>query len=309
VKSQPAAFRTQERSQTPQRGFLYRFDYEGTSYYWTRWDKDLTVTGGPVSKMADPQVFASGAIAHSNTEESVDAAPSGVVVSISANDPQLTAYFLTVAPKRIDVEIWRVSSSALAAGTLAYDDDLWMVFRGVVDAVGFEGQVISARCSTLLSQEDRQVPNFYFQKTCNSLLYDQTPGACQVNPALFNVATSAAAVNRPGGYVDISQTSISVGSPSRSVTITPETFQGGVVVDSDGNRMSVLACDVLPAAAGTRLYLAFVPRSLAASDSITVFCGCLHIKRTCHELFRNLPNFAGTPYIPITNPAIDGVTT
>jgi hypothetical protein len=155
-----------------------------------------------------------------------------------------------------------------------------------------------------MAQEDRIVPCWNFQFTCNRMLYRSD---CGVNKALYNVSTTIAALNRQSQYVDIAATAINVGSPSRSVTIANETFSGGYMVDAAGNKVGILASEVLPAAAGTRLWLNWVPATLAAAQSATFYCGCLKIKRTCHELFQNLPNFGGHPYIPTNNPAVDGI--
>lgn len=305
MKDQPADFRANERQQQVKRLHVYHFRYDTTHFYFANYDLDVNVIGGPVEKMSDPQIFTAAQIAHTNPDETTDSAPAAVNVMLSALDAELRKYFITVSPREIEVEIWRVSSAALP-GDLDYDDDMRMVFRGIVESITFNDVTITATCITHLMQENRTIPSYFYQKLCNHTLYSDLPG-CGVDKALFNVSISLSALNRPSSYVDITSTSINVGSPSRSVTITNETFVGGYVEDSLGNKMGIQACEVLPAAAGTRLWLSWMPRTLTSGNTVTVYCGCLYIKRTCHDLFNNLPQFGGTPYVPVNNPAMDGV--
>jgi hypothetical protein len=305
VKSQPASYRAAERSQTIKRTHLYRFNYEGTNYYFAGYDQDVTVTGGPGAKMADPQVFAAAQIAHSNMEESMDSVPSAVAVNLAAIDTELRKYLLSVSPKSVDVEIWRVNSASLP-GSLAYGSDLKMIFKGVLDSISFDDLIVSANCVTLLAQEDRPVPRFNYQKQCNHSLYG---AQCGVNKALYSASVTITGINKQSQYIDLAMTTINVGSPARSVTVTAETFAGGFVEDSESpvNKMGIIACD-LPGGGVTRLWLNWMPRTMAAGQSATIYCGCLKIKRVCDALFFNLPNFGGQPYIPILNPAVDGVS-
>ena len=304
MKTQPTNFRTEERKQVGRRCWLYHFNYEGTHYYFASFDVDVTVTGGPGSKMADPQTFVASQISHTRPEESIESMPSMITVSLPVTDVELRKYLLAVSPKKIDVEIWRVSSASLG-GSIAYANDLKMMFKGVVDSLAFDNLVVAANCVTQMAQEDRPIPNFMYQKTCNAMLYG---ALCGANKALFSATVSITAINKQSQYIDLTMTTINVGSPSRTVTITSETFAGGYVEDTDGNKMGVVATE-LPGGGITRLWLNWMPRTLAAAANVTVYCGCLRIKRTCDELFFNLPNFRGHPYIPINNPAVDGVST
>lgn len=307
MKAQPTDFRTEERSQTPQRTYLYHFNYQGTHYYYTNYDQDLSIIGGPGTKMADPQPFLAVQIAHGNREESMDSVPTGIMISLAATDSELRKYFITVSPKQIDVEVWRVNSASLP-GALAYADDMKMIFKGIVDSISYDDQIVTASCITLMQREDMPIPRFFYQKMCNHMLYDPAVGSCQVNPALYEVSLAITTLDRPSGWIEFNAlTTINVDSPSRTITITQETFHAGTVADADGNQMGVLVCQPLTGPTRVRLWLTWMPRSLTAGATVTLRCGCLYIKRTCHDLFNNLPNIGATPYVPIANPAIHGI--
>lgn len=301
MKTQPTNYRTSERSQTPTRTFLYRFKHSGVNYFYTNLDADVVVTGGPVADMSDPQTFTSAPVGHTNTEESLDSVPRAVTVALGATDVQLRQYFLTVPPQPIEVQIWRVSSSALPS--VAYGSDVVPVFRGLVSAVGFDDMQINAACETQLAQEDRQIPRFHYQKLCNHMLYGPD---CGLDKTLFQVSKTIDALNHASSYVDFIFSTINIDSPARSHTITAQTFEGGYFTDTHGNVVTVTAGELL-AGSRVRLWCNFLPKTLNAGDTVTLQMGCIHVKRVCNDNFWNLPRFGGTPYIPTNNPAVDGI--
>lgn len=307
MKTQPAAFRAEERKQEGSGTYVYLFRYGATGFFFTSYDADISVTDGPVSKMNDPQTFTACGISHTRPDESIDALPSAVTITLPANDPQLERYLLAVSPKVVEVFIWRVSSASLP-GPLDYDDDLRMVFAGQAEAIMPSDGVIAVMCSPLTLRDDVSIPNYFYQKECNHVLYSQHDGGCKVNKALFTTTLTIDTINLDSQYIEFnSVTTINVGSPARSVTITAETFHGGPVEDTDGNVMTVLRCQILTGPDRLRLWLSWIPFDLEAGDSVDISCGCLLIRRVCHTLFNNLPNFGGTPYVPKNNPTIDGI--
>lgn len=307
MKTQSAAFRSEERKQENKGTYVYLFRYGATGYFFTSFDQDIVVESGPVSKMNDPQTFTTCGVSHTRPDEGIDALPTSVTVTVPASDPELEKYLLAVSPKVIEVFIWRVSSTSLP-GPLDYDDDLRMIFAGQVEAIMPADGVIAAMCSPLTLRDDVQIPNFYYQKECNHVLYSTHAGGCGVNKSLFTTTLTIDTINRDAQWIEFNAvTTINVGSPSRSVTITAETFHGGLVEDADGNVMSVLLCQALTGPSRLRLWLSWMPATMDAGDSADLSCGCLLIRRVCHTLFNNLPNFGGTPYVPKNNPAIDGI--
>jgi len=301
MKTQPAAFRSEERLQESKRAYVYRFAYGASAFFYTSLDKDLFVGNGPPAKMSSNQIFTAAPVAHSRIVESVDSDERGATVRLGAIDQQLRKYFLTVSPKEIDVDIWRVASSLLP-GPVEYADALRNVFSGIADSLSFDDVTIAAACVQRILREDRVVPRFNYQPVCNHILYGPH---CKANRDLFTVSVSLSAVNYPGRFVEVPVSSINVDTPPRAVTVTQETFEGGTVRTAAGEDMGVLACTVITG--GVRLYMEWMARGMQPGQTVNVDCGCLHIKRTCDVLFSNLPNFGGHPYIPVNNPAVDGI--
>jgi len=302
MKSQSTALRTAEKSRTTQPAFLYVFLHGATSYYFTSYDANVTVNDGDSAGWDNPQEFTRAQIDHDLPEESAEGNEAAAQVALAANDTELRKYFLSAPTKKIQISIYRINSSSLP-GPLDFAD-LYLEFKGICLSVNFAGYQISAAFVSLVQQQDRQVPIYYFQKTCNVALFSSF---CGLNKELHKLTTTCAAVSRTNRTVDIADTTIDIGSPSRTEDITRETFQGGKLIDPDGNEIGIVACE--PISGGTRLWLSYWPGTLATSSAISVYTGCLKIARVCNDFYQNLENFRGMPFIPSTNPATNSIIT
>lgn len=299
MKSQSSTLRTAETGRQIQPAFVYFFTYEnGGNYYFTNYDSDIVISGGPAGKFTNPQTFISAQVDHSPFVEDSNIKSTPIAVSLAASDTQLRKYFLTAPSQRIDVEIYRINSAALP-GPIAFAD-LYMDFRGTCTGMTFKGYLVQGNFLPPILQEDRQVPAFFYQKTCNHRLYGPFCGLIQSD---WTNASTITGISRINKTVDIAD--LTIGTAAK--TITAETFQGGMVIDSAGNKIGIIAGELLPASAGVRLWLNYWPGTLAVSGSIQVSAGCLKVLRICDQFFGNAGNFGGTPYIPITNPVLNGI--
>jgi uncharacterized phage protein (TIGR02218 family) len=77
-------------------------------------------------------------------------------------------------------------------------------------------------------------------------------------------------------------------------------YAGGFVewVDGDGNAERRFIRDF----SGTDLTLTQPFQGIAVDDEVTVSPGCDHTMATCDEVYDNLPNYGGFPFIPQKNP-------
>src|SRR5881397_4047262 len=112
-KSQPSSLRSADLTQATKPCFLYRFDHGGVRYFYTNFDQDVTLIGGPASRMSDPQMFVAAQIEHDRPEQTIEAAPKQVAVSLAAVDEALRIHFISSPLAQIDVEVYRVNSAAL----------------------------------------------------------------------------------------------------------------------------------------------------------------------------------------------------
>jgi hypothetical protein len=302
MKTQPSALRTEERKQQIRPVYLYYFKYGVVQAYYTTLDQDVIVSGGPVGKMTDPQTFLRAQIKHDRASQGVEQSSSGTNIALAATDTNLRKYFLTCPTDQIDVEIFRANSTAVP--NLDYADDLFLDFKGVGVGVGFNDYQITLTCASLLLHDDRQVPRYYYQKLCQAEHYGR---GCLLNKTLFSISIATSAADRIHKKITLPIVSFNIDSPPRSHVITDESFQGGKIVDPDGNQVSIMASKKVGAT--VELYLAWWPPGMTVGTVVTATLGCQRITRVCDDVFKNLPNFRGMPYISTEgNPSVDGIS-
>lgn len=288
---------TNEKSRQTQPAFLYHISYEdGAEYFFTDYDQPITISGGTSVGFADPQTFTPVQISHDPPVADTETKSQAVNVQLAATDVELRKYFVSAPTKQITIEIFRVNSSSLP-GELQFAD-LYMDFSGIALSVGFAGAIITASFLPPVLQEDRQIPSRFYQKTCNNRLGDKY---CTVDLTAWATTVTVAAVNRVDRTIEFTNLHF-----TNLFVITDESFSGGKIIDSLGNKVGVLLGEA-NTGAGTKLWLNWWP-GFTVGDTITVYPGCLKIPRICGVgMFNNFANFGGTPCIPITNPVVNSI--
>lgn len=305
-KDQASEFRFAEAQQIGRRAYIYVIEHGDELYHLTGHDVDIVVTDLPVSKGSDPQTFTAANIGHSTIEQKAEIGANEMSLSVGVNQGAFTAQLrelvLFTTPKKITVTIIRVNSTSLP-GTIVYGADTYTVFKGVGTALVFEASVIQLSLVSLIMQTDGLIPLWTYQKTCQ-LPFGGTRCGLNLDQNAFRLVTTLAAVNFRGRYVDIANITLN------GDAITAAMFQGGKMNEIEsGNAIStisIMACEVLPAAAGTRLYLAWWSRTIEVGQDVKVFRSCNRTFAQC-VAFGNTDNFRNYPYIPDVSPAIHGV--
>lgn len=301
-KSQPTQLRAADRQQATRPAFLYHFNYEGTHYYFCNHDVSITVAGGPVARMADPQTFLAAQITHERPEQNLELGNRGIVITLAATDAELRKYFLTVPARSIEVSVFRVNSASMP-GPLEYTEDMFLEFTGVAQSLSFDDYTISVECVSLLVQDNGEVPQVHYQKVCNNTLFNPRCTIVKENYALTTVVT---ALDRSHRTVRVAPTTINVDEPTRSLALNGKYFEGGYAYDAAGNRIGIVSSRVV-ADSFTEVTLLWWPFTMVVGESITLYPGCDGTQSTCHGTFHNLPNFRGMPSIMSRNLAYDGV--
>lgn len=304
-KSQPDDFRAAEAGRKTQACYVYIVEHGEDIFHLAAYDEDVVVAGLPAEKGSDPETFRRAQLAHDPVEQRSEVGANRMELTVGINgtgfSARLREMVLYTVPSTIKVTIARVNSASLP-GPVAWADDVYVVFKGVATHLAFASGSITVGLVSLLMQSDGKVPRYFYQKTCQHMLGGPL---CQVDldDAAFHLVTAADAAELRGRTVDIPDTELD-GSP-----ITAETFQGGKLVESAGLEatITILASSLLPAAAGTRLYLAWWSRTLEAGSAVKVVRGCNRTLRQCDEVFGNKQHFGGFPWIPEISPAVHGV--
>lgn len=310
-KTHSDAYRAAERLEQTTPVYLYIFELGETPelFHLCNASEDVTVSGMPAAKGSDPQTFTSSQVKHTavNQETEINAASIDVAVALNtaAFTDELRAFLLTAVPASVKVTVVRVNSSSLPS--IAWADDVFVIFKGVATVIGFEVAQIQITFQALILQMEGQIPRFYYQKTCQHPLGGTLCGVT-LDATAYRVATTASAVSEVQKTVDITETTLD-GNP-----IDEFTFQGGKLQVLDGSlnvidTVAIVATGILGGGTGTRLYLLSWSPTLAAATDIKVFRGCQRTTADCANTFNNLANFGGFPYIPDFSPAVHGFRT
>ncbi len=311
MKTHPTSLRTEERQTETQPTFLYIVSHGTDKYYLCDYDSDVEVSALPAAKGSDPQTFTSAQVRHTRIEQSLERVSPEIVMSIAvqqtAESSELRAWFLSAISEQITLEIIRVNSSLLP-GAVVFTDDCYTVYHGIGTNVGFNDYTIAVNFTSLLAFANTSVPRFAYQKTCQHRLGSSVGCTVDLEVAAHRLITTVSAVNRANKTIDIADTQLN------AVDIDEKTFELGEMKEMDGativNRIMILACEVLPASAGTRLRLAWVPPSLIVTRDVRLYRGCDKTVGVAGcAAFGNLANFGGMPYIPKSNPGVDGFET
>lgn len=303
-RNQPGAFRSSESQNANRKAYCYIIEHGEELFHLTGHDVPVTVTGLPMDKGTNPQVFTPANIKHGSIEQSAEGAQNELQVAVGINQGPFTAelreLMLFTTPKKTTITVIRVSSNALP--NIAWGVDTYVMFKGVANALRFGDDVISINVLSLILQMRGQIPIWNYQKTCQ-VEFGGAICSLNIDADPYRLETTVAAVNMRGRYIDIADTTLD------SVPITAAMMQGGKIWEVDEtpiNKITIHAAEVLPASAGTRLYLAWWSRTLAAAINVKVFRGCNRTLTQCNA-FGNKVNFRNYPWIPDVSPSIHGV--
>ena len=185
-------------------------------------------------------------------------------------------YAFNVSPPDLDVTVYRCHIG------LNFSVNPIVFWQGPVTGFSIEGDNAKVRIPSILENVFAgNLPNFYFQQSCNHTLYGQF---CGLNKNDFTV----------------------------TATVTDIDGQE-VTVDDDGYANNFLKAGVIriPGVSERRLILSnidnvikiFFPFSrLLVGDTVELMVGCDHSIATCRAKFSNGRRFGGFLYIPSDNP-------
>lgn len=172
------------------------------------------------------------------------------------------------------------------------DGSAKIIFAGIITKPDFTGKNWKVTARWLGNLLDRNVPRFFFQKTCGTALYS---AKCGVNADAYKVTATIDAIDEEA--VDLGD----------GGGFAENYFAGGYIrtndlASPDFERRAILHSESL--GGGVRLVLdrPFGP-AVDLGNKMVVFPGCNYSLQMCVERFDNLANFRGQAYIPIKNPS------
>jgi hypothetical protein len=162
-----------------------------------------------------------------------------------------------------------------------------VVWSGRVLSVGREGDECVVSCEPVSSSLRRPGLRRNYQIGCPHVLYGSE---CKANRAASTVSSTVASK---------SGTSITVGSGWNGA-FPAVGFREGIVewTNADGGTEKRKILSV----SGNTLSLGGLLRDLDVGDPVSIILGCNHQMSDCQNLFANILNHGGCPWIPLKNP-------
>ncbi len=284
--------------------FLYRFTLSGFDP-WLFTSHESAITHG-----AD--IYAPAHFDHGAIKENINLEKNELIISsryfwhpsdVSLRNP--LGYFL---PFRLEspLQIEILECAPDADGDIGSADTL---FSGQIITASFDGPKISAKCRSIGSIFDRQIPTILIQPTCNFALYST---ACGINSDVWKM--SATVVSYDGAH------SLIIGQPVfvdqqavRPDTVVFEHFFAGGKLEA-GNGDSFTRRGILDSIAnGENIKLSIRHPIETAPEAVFLWPGCDGRRETCLAYhaddnpdgkFNNFTRFGGFPFSPAGNPTL-----
>lgn len=202
-----------------------------------------------------------------------DSSPGELVVEMPAITQLVKTHGFGVTPETLTLQVRRVQSVLGLARTL---------WQGSIQSISFRGFDAILRCTTLLDDAMRaEIPNAFFQKLCNHVLYD---ARCTLNELDFDISTTIVNLTNNGDGVLVASVG---GNPNNY-------YRGGRIVHDSTGEQRLIVLQI-----GQTLTISSPFRSAAISDAVTVFAGCDRSIKTCRDKFSNVANFGGHPWMEL----------
>lgn len=296
MPDQNPAFLGEEQSPHLRAAYAYVIQEPGGSVLClTGWDHDLVIQGLPAAwGVSDPQTFTPAPIRHGAITVNDRFEQRSTNLTLSSENDSMRRFFTTSAPVRLKAWILRLVGTRLVNGdALDYLNNAIVVEAGILSNWTFQGSEIAVQLTPEAFHTDRAVPRFYFERQCNHPLYGE---GCGLSREDFKFETTIVSVNP-------AQKELVVTGQASGV---PETrFNAGHLFHDASGLFFTIGWSAYDGA-NTKLKLVTWHPDLAVADTITAYHGCRHTVSDC-QLFGNEANFGGFPYVPNSNPTINGV--
>lgn len=177
--------------------------------------------------------------------------------------------------ERVFLNSWSPNDTASPVGSVI----LFKGRIGTIDSIGRTSAEVTVNSDLVLL--DLMMPRNIYSPACQHVLYDSGCGLVKSafgHTGTVGVGSTAAVINWSGATSQFAQGTV--------------TFSSGV---NNG-----VSATVKNAVSGVYLTLTYpLLNAPAAGDSFTAYWGCDHSQATCTNVFNNLANFRGFPYVPL----------
>jgi hypothetical protein len=213
----------------------------------------------------------------------------------AGNPLQLQAMLKMEAPLFLVIKAANVVAGAISSPAV--------VFRGEVTTVSVKGSILKAKAVTGGTLFDRMIPRVVMQPACNNSLFDV---GCALAKADWKFTATVQDPGTPGYPFTIWLNTLAraVGSVP---TIAANWFVGGWVEFGSGlswQRRAIIR-STIPYGGALSITLNRDPDPFPEiGDPVVLYPGCDGSIDTCRNVFGNVNNFMGHPFMPLANPSL-----
>jgi len=253
---------------------LYKFecfDVDGNvsrSWYYTNNFEDITYSG---------KVYEAIQISRTNTKQSDNPDDNQLSVTIISSAEIITDNIISYADENIKLTVYRQQS-------LTYTNT---IFTGYAVEFKLNSETSSIGCDSGLSTTRRPILFYIYSSMCMVPLYSDKCGVLRSSYKKTNVCTgiSGLTVYFDGEGVDESGY-----------------FKSGIIETTDGQMRTIQSHH------SNRVTVTRAFRDLKGGDTVYMYRGCDHTTETCADVFGNILNYKGCPFMPNRSPFTgDGV--
>lgn len=232
-------------------------------------------TSAEVDIEHDSETWVSDVLSRSDLEESPELARVPISITTRRNNPVADLFRVSPPTDVIALTIFRLHRDDSPAEAVV----LWM---GRVLNCEWTGAQARLNCEPVSTSVRRTGLRRLYQKGCPHVLYG---AGCKVDRTAHDIATTVTAID---------------GKVLSVAALLDRPYAGGYVQRETSS--GVFEKRFIQAQDGLDLTLSLPFSGLDVSDAVTVFPGCDHTTATCNDVYSNLPNYGGMPFIPSKNP-------
>lgn len=247
---------------------LYEFQYGNEYQRYTSFHKEIVF---------ETNTYSPAAIKRSNIQWTTELKHAEVTITAP-----VTALFQSyIANQPIEPVTVRIVRAVYSVEDANYTE----LFKGRIKTVAVKDLVVSAKCRSGNSVLEARIPGITYQSYCNHEMYD---AGCGLNFASWRVLATV------DGITDSDYTFSEISGYTNGY------FTGGYIKYSNDMRM-ITRHDGLVLS----LHIPFDSR-VAIGTSVELFPSCRQDPEQCNDVFNNIEQYLGMPYIPSKNPVFWG---
>jgi uncharacterized phage protein (TIGR02218 family) len=253
---------------------VYKFVGTYKTYRYTDADRAMTFFGEIYEPIA---ISREEATTGDQSQDGVE-----MIVQMPQTVDLVKDYVFNISPPDLNLTIYRCHAG------LNFAVDPIVFWTGPVTGFSVEEDIAKVRIPSILeSVFSGNMPNFFYQQSCNHTLYDDR---CRVDKVANTITTYVTSID--GQNVTVADQGFADGYLKGGIIAIPGINEKRLILGNAANVINV-----------------FYPFSkLTVGDSVELSAGCDHSKATCKAKFNNVRRFGGFPYIPQDNPFVGNLT-